>query len=81
MGHVESDRRGRLNGDLMRSWVDSLECRQLHDRVVQYQINDLDHRQNASAQQQSEHAAEIACEIHGADKSLRSAYSAVFCRK
>ena len=61
MDLVTSDGCRRSDVDLTRPRVDSFDGRYLDDAVVQYQVDDLHHRQNASAQQQPEHPAEITC--------------------
>jgi len=50
----------------MRSWsdCDTLHHGQLQYEVVQQQIDDLHHRQHTSSEQQTEHTAEVTCEIY-----------------
>jgi len=46
---------------LWGSRSDTLHHSHLHERVVQQQVQYLDHRQYASSEQQTEHSAKVAC--------------------
>jgi len=67
--------------DVYQTWswsrVDALHHRHLHDGVVHHEVDDLHHRQNASAEQQSHHAAQITCQSQHGGRVLRAATACI----